>query len=354
MNLQELGWDDFFSASKPLEPDYVPARIIRKHNFGYDVANMNGQFPARIRGRLRQKLSKEAWPAIGDWVYCSLQLDYLMIEQLIPRKSKISRKVAGKTSEEQVIAANADIIFLVISLFEDFNPRKLERYIALAVESGAKPVIILNKVDMIEDKEYFIKETEKLVQDIPILMTNALDPDSLNVLSEFIGHSKTVVFLGSSGVGKSTIVNALLKEDRQSIKSLNKHNKGKHTTTSRDMFFLEGGGILIDNPGIRELRVWLDSDETLSDSFVDIEQLSQKCRFRDCSHISEPGCAVLEAVELNNIDVERVENWRRLQEEALELLVKRQEFGRDVDKKQSHRIARFIKHNKKSDRTNLR
>lgn len=353
-SLEQLGWDHFF-AKNAVSSEFIPARIIRKHNFGYDLACEKGEYFARIRGKLRKDLPKEEWPAVGDWVLCTLEKDYAMIENILPRKSKISRKVSGKTSQEQVIAANADTIFLVVSLYEDFNPRKIERYLALMAESGARPIIILNKVDLVKDTQPFLDEAQKLVVDVPIIFTNALKPETLNVLEQYTEKGQTSVFLGSSGAGKSTIVNVLLGEQKQVVNSIGKHKKGQHTTSSRDMLFLNNGGILIDNPGIRELRVWLDGDEALNESFADIEELAQQCRFRDCLHYQEPGCKVREAVEEGKLDQERLDNWRKLREESLELLMKRQEHGRHIDKSQSNRLAKWTKTTrKKSSRRGLR
>ncbi|MGL4676502.1 MAG: ribosome small subunit-dependent GTPase A [Brevinema sp.] len=351
--LERLGWDDFFQQHYT-ENRYLPARIIRKHNSGYDLICEEGVFYARIRGKLRKDLPKESWPAVGDWVSCSLAKEYAMIEYIFPRKTKISRKVSGKTSQEQIIAANADIIFLVVSLYEDFNVRKIERYLALIAESKAQPIVILNKIDLIPEIEPYILEMKKLIQDTPVITSNALDPTSLATLNQYIGVGKTAVFLGSSGVGKSTIVNALLGSQTQAVGDINKHKKGQHTTSTRDMLFLKNGGILIDNPGIRELRVWLDSEEALNESFADIDQLAQQCRFRDCQHILEPDCCVQKAVQEGTLDQERLNNWRKLREESLELLLKRQEFGRYVDKSQSHRLAKWTKNTQKPDRRGLR
>ena len=356
ISLEKLGWNSFFEQYLG-KTDFIPARIIRKHNSGYDLACQEGVYFARIRGKLRKDLPKEQWPAVGDWVLCTLQKEYAMIESILPRKSKISRKVSGKTSQEQIIATNADTIFLVVSLFEDFNPRKIERYLALIAESQAKPVVILNKVDLIEDAKPFLEEAEKLVINVPILVTNALKPETLTILEQYTNKGQTSVFLGSSGAGKSTIVNVLLDAGhlKQTVNDIGKHNKGKHTTTSRDMLFLDNGGILIDNPGIRELRVWLDGDEALNETFADIDALAQECRFRDCLHDMEPDCKVREAIENGVIDQERVDNWRKLREESLELLQKRQESGRHVDKSQSNRLAKWTKSaRKKSCRRGLR
>jgi len=355
IDLRNYGWSDFFENKiNSQDKELTIARIIKKHNLGYDIICQDGTYFTRIRGKLRKELPKSSWPVIGDWVLCSLCSDYAMIEKILPRKSKISRKMSGKTSEEQIIAANADIICLVISVYIDFNPRRIERYLTLAAESGAKPILILNKIDLVDNIEDFINETKKLIQDIPIFLTNALIPETLLELYSYIKKGETIVFLGSSGAGKSTIVNVLLGEEKQVVSSIGKHKKGRHTTSSRDMVIIPNGGILIDNPGIRELRIWLDDDNSLKESFADIERLAKQCQFRDCKHDLEPNCIVQEAIKLKKIDQARVDSWRKLEEEALELLVRRQELGKKITK-QSSRIAKFLKHNKsKSSRYHLR
>lgn len=353
LSLKKIGWNEHFQQWFSQVP-YKPGRVIRKHNFGYDVAFEEGIFASRLRGKLRKELSKAQWPAVGDWVGGTIEQGYAMIEVLAPRTGKISRKAAGKTSEEQVIAANADTIFLVVSLSEDFNVRKIERYIALAAEGGAKPIIILNKTDLTEEAETYKNEILAIAPSISVLCTNALKPETLAPLFEYTSEGHTVVFLGSSGVGKSTIVNVLLGKEKQAVGAIGKNNKGTHTTSSRDMFFLENGGILIDNPGVRELRVWLDGDASLQDSFSDIEALSSQCHFRDCLHQNEPGCAVKEAVEKGLLSSPRLENWRKLKDEALELLIRRQERGCLVEKSQISHAARAYKQIKQSGRYGLR
>ncbi|MGL5720894.1 MAG: ribosome small subunit-dependent GTPase A, partial [Brevinema sp.] len=308
MNKRKFGWNDFYEKWFS-NINYYPARITRKHNSGYEVITDKGFFYARLRGRIRKDVPKGHWPAVGDWVGVSFQDSYAMIEALAPRLSKISRKVSGKTTDEQIIAANADILCIVVSLKQDYNPRKIERYLALCSESGAAPVIILNKTDLIDDLEEIIAEVQSIAPNVPVHFTNALNPETLLPLREYTKEGNTVVLLGSSGAGKSTIVNQLTGNQTQIVREIGKNNKGVHTTSSRDMLFLEDGGIIIDNPGIRELRVWLESEDAIQDTFADIEELSQQCRFRNCQHLFEPECAVLKAVEEGAVTIERLDNW---------------------------------------------
>lgn len=344
--LHNLGWDEYFKRFSSRYPEFVPARVTRKHSFGYNIITESGNFSARLRGSLRKSLLKEQWPVVGDWVMVSFNNEKAIVEVILPRRNKISRKTSGKTSVEQVITANADIIFLVVSLLEDFNPRKIERYLTLSAENHIDSIILLNKIDCIEDSEHFLRETRKLAPNIPILLTNAHDPLVVDTLLKYLSAGKTAVFLGPSGVGKSTIVNALLGRNVQLTGSIGKNNKGKHTTSSRDMFFLENGGIIIDNPGIRELYVWLDNCESLSESFSDIQQLGLQCQFRNCAHLHEPNCAVRNAIQNGQLDSGRLENWRKLKSETLELLSKRQEAGQKIHKKQSHILSEYKKKKK--------
>lgn len=341
-SLHNLGWDEYFKRFSSMYPEFVPARVTQKHSFGYNIITESGNFSARLRGSLRKSLLKEQWPVIGDWVMVSFSNEKAIVEVILPRRNKISRKTAGKTSVEQIITANADIIFLVVSLLDDFNPRKIERYLTLSAENHIDSIILLNKIDCIEDSEEFLRETRKLAPNIPILLTNAHDPLIVDALLKYLSAGKTAVFLGSSGVGKSTIVNTLLGRNEQLTGSIGKNNKGKHITSSRDMFFLENGGIIIDNPGIRELYVWLDHCESLSESFSDIQQLGLQCQFRNCAHLHEPNCAVRNAIQNGQLDSGRLENWRKLKSETLALLSRRQEAGQQI-RKQSPVLSKYKK-----------
>lgn len=352
MTKRALGWNSFFEEWFQ-RSSYKPGRITRKHNYGYEVITEENVYTARLRGRLRKDLPKSLWPSVGDWVALSFQPDYAVIEEVAPRQSKISRKVSGKTSEEQVIAANADTLFLVVSLFEDFNPRKIERYLALTTESGASPVIVLNKCDLVEDAQIYLNQIASIAPHVPVYATNALKPETLSPLLQYTGEGQTVALLGSSGAGKSTIVNELLGGIVQSVGAIGKNNKGVHTTSSRDMLFLKNGGILIDNPGIRELRVWLDKNTTLQDTFADIDEAARLCRFRDCYHESEPGCAVQAAIEAGTIDAGRLENWCKLLEERDELYIKRRQQGRGSENTIQKQVQAHIRM-KKSGRKGLR
>lgn len=309
MLLQELGWDDFFAAQLT---DGIPGRVasaIREH---FVVWTEAGEVEAHVAGQLRY--SESEWPCVGDWVV--LRPDAPVIERVLGRKTKLSRKQPGKQLREQVLAANLDVLFIVSGLDRDYNPRRIERYLMLAGESGARPVILLNKIDLIDELglelNAIVSETRRLSVDAAVLPLSAVSGQSLDVVPTFLSPGETAALIGSSGVGKSTIVNRLLGEDLQRTQAVRPgDDRGRHTTSSRELFRMAGGWLLMDLPGLRELQLWTDAEQ-LDHSFDDIQDLAQSCRFRDCSHRSEPGCAVRNG----GIEPARLANYQKLQREV--------------------------------------
>jgi ribosome biogenesis GTPase len=233
------------------------------------------------------------------------------IVELLPRKTKFSRKVAGRKSEEQVVAANVDVVFIVSGLDHDFNPRRIERYLVLARQSGADAVVLLNKADLRNDSESIRKEIAVIAGDIPVVMTSALKDEGLEVIANHLQSGRTGALLGSSGVGKTTIINHLLGSARKTAEVRENDSRGRHTTTVRELILLPSGGLLIDTPGMRELQLWGDL-ESVNETFEDIEALEQQCKFRDCSHDTEPGCEVRAALEQGTLTPERYESYLKL------------------------------------------
>jgi ribosome biogenesis GTPase len=307
VQLELLGWSGFF-ASQPYAG--VPGRVasvIREH---FEVWTEAETVEAGVGGALRR--DGAAWPAVGDWV--ALRPDAPVIEQVFHRRTVLSRKQAGRAIDEQVLAANIDVVFIVSGLDGDYNERRIERYLVVARQSGARPVILLNKADLAQAHGIAIPAAVDRLQTwsgAPVLPIIALAEEGLTELDEVMKAGQTAAVIGSSGVGKSTIVNRLLGEQRQATREVRSgDDRGRHTTTSRSMFLMPRGWLLIDMPGLREIQLWASPDQ-LEASFDDVRELAAGCRFRDCSHTGEPGCAVLAA----GVDEGRLENFHKMQRE---------------------------------------
>lgn len=319
LDLAAIGWNERLAeAFRDHEADGVVAgRVAREHTHIYAVATAAGERLARVAGRLRHDASARAdFPAVGDWVALELPPHDgdARIRAVLPRHSRFSRRAAGDVTEEQVVAANIDTIFLVAGLDRDFNPRRLERYLLVAWESGASPVIVLNKADLVPDPAHLaqrIADVNALGPAVPVHAVSSRQPETLEPLRQHLGFGRTGALLGSSGVGKSTIVNRLVGHDLLPTRDVRESDsRGRHTSTFRQLVILPGGGVLIDTPGMREIQLW-DSGE-LSDTFTDIAEIADGCRFRDCRHESEPDCAVVAAVAAGDLAASRLESFRKL------------------------------------------
>jgi ribosome biogenesis GTPase len=320
LTLEDLGWNDAFAAAfQPHAlPGMVAARVIRESRGVYGVSTGDRDLPAAASGRLWHGEDGGGQPAVGDWV--AVRLPTLpeepgLIRAILPRKSKFSRKAAGLRTDEQVVAANIDTIFVVTGLDHDFSPRRIERYLTATSESGADPVLVLNKADLDDELEEHVREVEGIALGVPFHVISAKSGTGIDALTTYLQRGKTVGVLGSSGVGKSTLINRLLGSTVQRTGSVRaSDDRGRHTTTHRELFLLPGGGLVLDTPGMRELQLW-EADEGLGTTFADIEELAAECRFNDCGHNGEPGCAVEAAVESGQLDAQRLESWRKLQGE---------------------------------------
>lgn len=339
MSLGPLGWsDDFELYDSKVEN---AARITAVHRSHLRAVTANGEINLHYPPKFPESL------AVGDWVITGpLYIDdqkqsAALVEELIPRKSKISRVGAGDRIEEQVIAANIDIVFIVTSINQDFNLNRLQRYILLIKKGLAKPVILLSKADLKPSHTQIIEDLSKQVgEEILIIPVSVLDKTGVDQIKDLTPEGFTSVFVGSSGVGKSSLTNFLLGEEVQVVKEVrNDDDKGRHTTTSRQMFFIPNGGMIIDTPGIRGVSVF-GSEEHLSETFHDVEELMTQCKFSDCKHSSEPGCAITNALKNKTLEESQWENYKKLSKE----------IAANNDKLKKQKASQFNKKGKKSFR----
>jgi ribosome biogenesis GTPase len=352
MQLEQLGWSEPFARSYAAtkQDGWVPGRILSEQGRFYRVMAAAGEISAEPSGRLRHDAASRAQlPAVGDWVVLEPRWREQAgtIHAVLPRKSSFSRKIAGAVTDEQVVAANIDVLFLVSGLDADFNVRRIERYLAPAWQSGARPVIVLNKADVCADIDAAIDDVAAIAIGVDVHAVSAADGTGLDALRAYLGPGKTGALLGSSGVGKSTLINRLLGLHRQRTTEVRVHDShGRHTTTSRELILLDGGGMIIDTPGMRELQLW--SDGGVSETFEDVEQLIARCRFSDCQHRTEPGCAVRAAIESGELEAQRFHSYQKLQRE-LRRIEDRQDQRSRLERRQRYRqFAKFHKELRKS------
>lgn len=307
---------DRWAAQAALYPEQTVGRITLQEKGMYRLRTVTGEQNALVSGRLQfDARSPSDYPAVGDYVMAGCaDPDTAVIHQVLPRKSLFVRKAAGTAQTEQVVAANIDTVFLCMSLNNDFNLRRLERYLAIAWESGAAPVVVLTKADLCGDLPQKEREVGSVAMGVPVLAVSALDADGYGQIMPYVTEGRTVAFVGSSGVGKSTLINRLLGEERLATDGLRKDDRGHHTTTHRELLFLPNGAMVIDTPGMRELGMW-DAASGVGQTFGDIEELAARCRFRDCSHTGEPGCAVRAALESGLLDAGRWQSYQKLKSE---------------------------------------
>ncbi|GMQ57640.1 ribosome small subunit-dependent GTPase A [Vallitalea sediminicola] len=298
----------------------IPARILVENRGMYKVITEHGELSGINSGKLYYETDKESLPTVGDWVAVTPidGEDKVVIQHVLPRKSQFVRKIAGSTIEGQVVAANFDYVFIVASLNNNFNINRLERYLTIAWESGAEPVIILSKADLCDNTDERMIEVENIAFGVSTYAISSLEGIGISQIKKYFQKGKTSVVLGSSGVGKSTLINTLCGEEILKVNEAREgDDRGRHTTTHRQLIILEDGGMVIDTPGMRELGLWSEGEDgnALSDTFSDIDELSKKCRFRDCTHTNEPGCVVIQAIENGELERERLDNFNKLKRE---------------------------------------
>ena len=329
MTLEELGWNGAiaYSFEEFLAHGMKPARIVREHTHLYLTLGEDGELLAEVAGRFRHNAAtKSDFPAVGDWVAIQARPEEgrATIHAVLPRRSAFVRKEAGARTEEQVVAANVDLVFLVCGLDGEYNARRIERYMTLAWDSGASPVVVLNKADACPNIDACVEEAESVAVGADVIAVSAATGAGIDALRAQVAPGKTAAFLGSSGVGKSSLINRLLGADRQATQAVREDDlRGRHTTTHRELLMTPSGGMVIDTPGMRELQLW-STEEGLQRSFEDIEAYAAQCRFGDCQHEGEPGCAVRAALETGSLDPARWQSYLKLKRE-LSYLARRQD-----------------------------
>jgi ribosome biogenesis GTPase len=338
--LASLGWDPAWEAVRATRAlkDLVPARVATQHRGGYLLFTESGELPAVVSGRFRHETHAPAdFPVVGDWV---LQRDGV-IHALLPRRTAFSRKTNLGLIEEQVAASNVDVVFVVASLDTEPNLRRIERYVTVGYESGAEPVLLLNKADLCVDLDATVAAVIDVVPGTPVHAVSAHTGAGLGVLDTYCRPGRTAVFLGPSGVGKTTLLNVLAGTERATA-AVRDDGRGRHTTTQRELVLVDGHGIVIDTPGMRELQLW-DAEAGLSAVFADVELVARECRFADCAHEAEPGCAIRAALEAGRLDGERYAGYRKLEREEAFIAKKRDALARSEDKRQRKIFARSVR-----------
>ena len=321
--LTDLGWDDTRAGefAPHAAAGLLPGRVAVQHRGAYDVLTEQGELRCDVAGRLYDDSSSSAdLPAVGDWVALLPRLDEQAgtIQAILPRRTKFSRKTAWQATEEQVAAANVDVVFIVTSVNEDLNLKRLERYLILARESGAQPVVLLTKSDLATDVDAAVDQVRSVAFELPVHPLSNVTGEGLDAVREHLRAGVTAALLGSSGVGKYTLINRLAGEELLATREIRDDGRGRHTTTRRELVQLPGGALVIDTPGMREIQLWV-ADEGLEEAFEDVTELFGRCRFSDCGHESEPGCAVKAAIEDGSLSLERWESYLKLQRELAHL-----------------------------------
>lgn len=349
MNLEQLGWNDRIASSfMPYrEQGFVAGRVAVEYRDCYLIYLEQGKQFAEVTGKFRyQATGLQDFPAVGDWV----AVQQTTIHAVLPRLSKFSRKIVGSTTEEQVIATNVDTVFLVSGLDGDFNLRRIERYLVLVWESGSIPVIVLNKADLCTDLERRIAEVQAIALGVPVIALSATQQQDIEALQPYLQPGKTIALLGSSGVGKSTLTNQLKGEQAQAVQAVRQgDDRGKHTTTHRQLIPLPSGALIIDTPGMRELQLWSGA-EALPETFAEVEDLAQQCRFRNCQHEQEPGCAVQAAISMGQLDSSRLQNYQKLQRELQYMARKQDQRANLAEKDRWKKLSKAVRNHPKLQR----
>ena len=366
MTLSSLGWNDHFEdAYQPFSTsDFVPARVALEHRHAYQLLSPHGELTAACTGKLLHEAStRGALPAVGDWVVARLRSGETLsspehrlvadIHAVLPRRTKFSRRAPGDADTEQIVAANMDTVLLITALDQNFNLRRIERYLAVTRESGAEPVVVLNKADLHPDPAVARAEVESIAISTAVITLSATRGEGLHALNPWLVPGRTLAVLGSSGVGKSTLINRLLGVEHLATGAISEAvGKGKHTTTHRELILTTGGALVIDTPGMRELQLWDVEAGAIDSAFANIAELAARCRFRDCTHRAEPGCAIQEALDNGTLEFDRWQSYQKLQrEQAYAARRGSPQLARETrnDWKKIHKQARAFMRMKRED-----
>ncbi len=332
-DLGELGWQPAFA--DPLEPHQLPARVVAQHRGQVVVRAEHGELRVRLPGRFRYEGLDVA---VGDWL--AIAGDGV-VQAVLPRRSAIVRDAAGLATAAQILAANVDVAFVVSSLGPDLEPRRLERFLVSIWESGASPEIVLTKADRLDDPWPLVAEVEEVALGVPVHVVSAVTGQGCAALRARLLPGTTAVLLGSSGVGKSTLLNRWVGSHVMATSETRADDdEGRHTTTHRQLFVLPGGGCVIDTPGLRELQLWALGEEAVEGAFADVEELAGECRFGDCSHAGEPGCAVRAALDSGALPWPRFESWQKLRRELRAVAIRRDARLRREERRRWQQLAR--------------
>jgi ribosome biogenesis GTPase len=355
MDLRDLGWSDFFAGHfRPFaDAGLKPARVAVEHRSGFELYSDEGVLTAEVSGRFRHLAAhRRDFPVVGDWV----AVQHLpteakgSIHAVLPRRSRFSRTAAGDASEEQILAANLDLVFVVSSLDANLNPRRIERYLTLAWDSGANPIVVLTKADLCADVAGAVRDVESVAAGVPVIPVSTFNGHGLDQFQRHLRPAETAALLGSSGVGKSTLINHLCGEEILDVQPVRESDsKGRHTTTRRELVVLPSGALVIDTPGMRELQLWEGADG-LTEAFSDIAALATGCRFTDCRHETEPGCAVLAAIEGGQLDPGRLASHQKLRRELDHFERRRDPMAQAKERQRVKVIMRNFRANFKNKR----
>lgn len=355
IDLKSIGWNESFNkAFEPFkEKGFDAGRISAENKNNYLVLTRHGEIYGEVTGNLLYKSDDaSSLPKVGDWVVVALydNNELAIIHEILPRQTKLSRKTADRKTEEQIIASNIDVVFIVNSLDERFNINGIQRYLVAAHQSRAEPVIVLSKSDLCDDVDEKLSQVKKISGNTDVIPISSVDLTGISSIKKYLCDGKTIVFVGPSGAGKSTLINTLLGKELLAVNEVRSYDsKGKHTTTRRELIVFPDGGLLIDTPGLRELALW-SSDNGFTSAFVEIEELRENCRYDDCTHTHEVNCAVKDAVASGQIAEELYNNYLKLRKE-LEYLEKRQDVSAAQEEKRKWRsIHKELRHFNKKNR----